>query len=210
MTALDRYMARLEAVPGFVSVFEVVGEEDLECGGDDTSSDGMSDSEDPLGTREELSWDEVRSLRHVVLTERRVENFKDLEAFLASDVNPAARLDGDSLLDMFRCFFQVFREERNFAAKFDIILAFTLFLYVYDDWLRETLTTEGDEALVAFALAWKSTLALPDEALGIFGDDFTRKGVEAFLDSFRAALYKIDTKFPYTNLPSTCSTPHHG
>lgn len=81
------------------------------------------------------------------------------------------------------------------AARFDKLLGFTRAIHNHDVWMHDHESGwGGPKMLKKLAKLWKSTLAETDSTLRIDAE-FTRPGVECFLDEFKEAVEDIDADY---------------
>ena len=81
------------------------------------------------------------------------------------------------------------------AVRFDKLLGFTRAISEHDAWMEDhEVGWEGPEMLGELADMWKETLAESDAALKIDAE-FTRPGVECFLDMFKKRVEEIDEDY---------------
>lgn len=80
-------------------------------------------------------------------------------------------------------------------VRFDKLLGFTHAIDSYDHWVVDhEVGWEGPAMLSALGGLWKVTLAESDARLKIDAE-FTRPGVECFLDAFKAKVDAIDEDY---------------
>jgi hypothetical protein len=97
-------------------------------------------------------------------------------------------------------FFSRYRQLKRWPEKFDLLFGFTKMLAMHDVWMHDhECEWEGHKPLAKLASLWKTVLKKDDATLQIDAA-FTRPGVVAMLQAFKADVEAIDEGCDYEGM----------
>jgi len=194
---LDKAIKAVGGV-GSMLVKGVEGAEDDEDDEDDDEDD--EDDEKQNAKNAKYTVEQMAAMRHIVVTKARDKAVDAGSKFATLGQHKGGFMMFNThqgnmvLLGMSKEVTKAVAK-KNLKERFDTLFGLTFALKEYDFWMHDNEYGDAmDKHVKPLANAWKALLTHSNEELGIDAE-FTRPGVEAFLEDFADTLASTDCQF---------------